>query len=681
MLDVLISCLYEEGLMKRFNFAGVALLTAVVFIFTAQAQRIRVQGNKFFLGDNQIFMLGANTPWNNWNEFGQNFNYNWWNNHFKAMHDSGLNCTRVWISCSGDNPSPGIDATGKIQEPTSQFWTHLESLFQIAENNEIYLMLALISFDHSKEGNNKATEWRAMYNNAGNRQSFVDNYVIPLLNRFGDNPYFWSIDVGNELDWVHENDGVDISNVFDLVARVANAVHQNSEVLVTLGTGAGPKYLSPTYGKNRYSDAELQKLQPGAYLDFYNNHYYDWMKEWFSTPFENGPSSWEIDEKPCVIGEYAAIGHGAGYSPAECLQKAVALGWQGVMPWTSNGVDDNGSLSNFGSAFKTWSDANHDLVFPPKTVNPGPFTLTINQPQGGSITVSPQKDQYNREEEITLTAVPNEGNELLRWSGDASGTTAQITIKITRNMTVSAFFASAGELVRNGTFDNDATSWSLGKGEGYGNSAASASVVDGRYVVEITNGGTEEWHVQVVQAGMKLEAGRSYVFSFDAGSTAERSMFVAVGEAGGEYTKFFQQTVTITTQVQPFSFEFTASASSDNVRVEFNIGKSTAGLSLDNVSLRFADISPVRYSTDSRQKSRGISCSMQRGILHIKTGITGNTSLEGFSPDGRLVFNWKGTTADGFISIPLKGKVPQVVFLKGAVDNQTRFTQKLIIQK
>ena len=75
-----------------------------------------------------------------------------------------------------------------------------------------------------------------------------------------------------------------------------------------------------------------------------------------------------------------------------------------------NGVDVNGSLSN-RSAFKTWSDANHDLVFH-KTVNPGPFTLTINQPQGGSITVSPQKDQYNRDEEITLTAVPNEGNEL-----------------------------------------------------------------------------------------------------------------------------------------------------------------------------------------------------------------------------------------------------------------------------
>ena len=44
------------------------------------------------------------------------------------------------------------------------------------------------------------------------------------------------------------------------------------------------------------------------------------MKEWFSTPFENGPSSWEIDEKPCVIGEYA-LGHGDDYSQQNACRK------------------------------------------------------------------------------------------------------------------------------------------------------------------------------------------------------------------------------------------------------------------------------------------------------------------------------------------------------------------------
>jgi hypothetical protein len=352
-------------------------------------------------------MLGANTPWDKWNDFGHTFNASWWNTEFEKMHNSGVNSTRIWISCNGDNASPGIDASGKISAPTATFWSHVDQLFEIAQTNKNYLMIALISFDHTKHDDKvtnywpTADKWRAMYNSASNRQSFVDNYAIPFAKRYKDNPYFWAIDVGNELDWVHENDSIEKSNVFDLVARVANGVHANSEVLVTLGTGAGPKYLSPTYGINYYSDAELQKLQPGAYIDFYNDHYYDWMLEWFSTPFEKGPSDWKIDEKPCIIGEYAAVGHGTGYNPAECIEKAYNLGWLGVMPWTSNGVDVNGSLSNFGTAFKTWADAHSTLVFPPLEEAPGPFTLSVTTPQGGSITVSPVAQQYEKNAKVT----------------------------------------------------------------------------------------------------------------------------------------------------------------------------------------------------------------------------------------------------------------------------------------
>ena len=230
---------------------AVFFMTSILFC-TAQAQRIKVQGNKFLVGDKPIFMLGANTPWNKWNDFGNNFTADWWNTHFQSLHNNGINCTRIWISCDGANASPGISSSGAVSAPTQAFWDDLAELFQVAQTNKIYLMLAPISFDHSKPGNTNAASWKAMYGSAANRQMFVDNYVIPLVQKFGSNPYFWSIDVGNELDWVFENHGVDTNNVFDLVARVSIGVYKNSEVLVTLGTGAGPKYLSPTFGVNRY---------------------------------------------------------------------------------------------------------------------------------------------------------------------------------------------------------------------------------------------------------------------------------------------------------------------------------------------------------------------------------------------------------------------------------------------
>ena len=90
----------------------------LILSLTVQAQRIKVQGNKFLIGTNPIFMLGANTPWNKWNDFGNNFDSTWWNTHFQSMHNYGMNCTRVWISCDGANASPGINSNGAISAPT-----------------------------------------------------------------------------------------------------------------------------------------------------------------------------------------------------------------------------------------------------------------------------------------------------------------------------------------------------------------------------------------------------------------------------------------------------------------------------------------------------------------------------------------------------------------------------------
>lgn len=39
-------------------------------------------------------------------------------------------------------------------------------------------------------------------------------------------------------------------------------------------------------------------------------------------------------------------------------------GWQGVMPWTSNGVDINGDLSNMGEATKHIKENFNSLVNP-----------------------------------------------------------------------------------------------------------------------------------------------------------------------------------------------------------------------------------------------------------------------------------------------------------------------------
>ena len=359
------------------------LLLMVLGVHTSYAQRISVSGKQFVVNGNRIWLNGANTPWDNWNDFGGSFDYSWWDNHFQTLKDKKVNCTRVWITCNGE-VGININSNGYISGATATFYDHVDQLMQIAQSKGIYLMIALVSFDHVKDNHNNYQRWRNMLGSAANRQSFVDNFVAPFVDRYKDNPYFFAVDVSNEIEWMFENYGVSASNTQDLVARTANKVHSRSKVLVCQGLGLGPKYASPLYEGNYYSDANLSAKQSGAYLDFYKVHYYNWQNPYFSNPFDKSPSDWQINDKPCVIGESAAKGS-AGYTSLQCTQRAFARGWQGYMPWTSNGVDGNGDINDMDDG-SVWFHNNYpNLVYP--ATNTPPPTASQTPYSGSPVTL------------------------------------------------------------------------------------------------------------------------------------------------------------------------------------------------------------------------------------------------------------------------------------------------------
>lgn len=337
--------------------AGFAVLLASL----ASAQRIQVSGTEFVVDGKRIWISGANTPWENWNDFGGKFDPAWWRSQLHALSQNHVNATRVWISCNGENDSPGIKPDGEVTAPTPKFWADADRLFEIAKAERVYLMIALISFDHTKEGNRNYKAWRKMQSSAANRASFVSAYVTPFVKRYASNPYFFAVDVGNELDWHWDNQGMRQEDSVDLIARVANAVHKNSKALVCQGMGTAAKYLSAKYKGDCLSDASLGAAQPGAHIDFYNIHYYDWVRPWFSSPFESSPAEMGLTGKPCIVGEMPSKGS-AGQSIVANYQNAFAKGWQGVMPWTSNGVDANGKLSDMAPGAAWFFGAHPELV-------------------------------------------------------------------------------------------------------------------------------------------------------------------------------------------------------------------------------------------------------------------------------------------------------------------------------
>ncbi len=322
--------------------------------------RVYIEGKKFHVNGKEIWFNGVNTPWQNWDDFGGKFEPEFWEKHYKELREAGINCSRVWVTCSG-NIGVEIAENGFVKGAAKEHWKDLEMLFEAAERNGIYIMATLKSFDNFKDENKKHLSWRAMLQSDEAMDSYVENYVIPFCQRFGKYNSLWSIDLCNEPDWIFENKEcgkIDWKQICRLFGKEAAAIHANSNVLVTVGY-AVIRYNSEKYFGDCGSDEYLQSCYADerAYMDFYSTHYYEWMAPDYGIPFDKSPEEFGIAaHKPVVLGEFPAIGlkgDKAGSKPmntTECYMGCYENGWQGVMAWTSNGVDICGNMETIGPA-------------------------------------------------------------------------------------------------------------------------------------------------------------------------------------------------------------------------------------------------------------------------------------------------------------------------------------------
>jgi len=322
-----------------------------------ESNRIYVEGSQFIRNGERIFFVGGNTPWDKWNDFGDRFNANFWENHFKALHDLGVNGTRVWIVCNG-NSAVKLNRDGTVKNISDKFWTDLDQFFEIAAKNEIYIMATMMSFDCTKAGNTDRENWRAMIKNTNSINDFNNKYISKFVKRYKNNPYLFSMDLCNEPDWIFEHDSISWENLSNLFAQEAVVIHKNSKVLVTVGI-AMTKYNSDSHLGNKVSDSFLQSQykNPKAYLDFYSPHHYAWETKLFKNPFFVSPAEWMSDtSKPIAVGECSAKSCD-GHTLADDYTGAYSLGYGGVFVWTTNGVDRNGGLAELtkgANGFYSW---------------------------------------------------------------------------------------------------------------------------------------------------------------------------------------------------------------------------------------------------------------------------------------------------------------------------------------
>ena len=306
--------------------------------------KVTIDGTKFMVDGNELWINGVNTPWQVWNDFCGNMDEASWESTFALLKQDNINCTRIWVNCNGTGVVR-VDDKGKVYNINEDHWTDLDKLFALAEKYEVYVMPTLLSFDHFKDGNTGAKNWRKLVSSKEGSDDFAEQYCAEFAKRYKDCDWILGVDLMNEPDWVYENEECgklswdDLSYFF---GKCAQAIHENSDLLVTVGLGI-IKYNSDKFNGNMISDERLQTAAGSdkAYVDFYSTHYYMWEKQWFGFPFTVTPEEFGLDgTKPCVIGETSNDDDKeSGMTCAEKYKSSYDNGWNGVMVWMEYRTD------------------------------------------------------------------------------------------------------------------------------------------------------------------------------------------------------------------------------------------------------------------------------------------------------------------------------------------------------
>ncbi len=148
-----------------------------------------------------------------------------------------------------------------------------------------------------------------------------------------------------------------------------------------------------------------------------------------------------------------------------------------------------------------------------------------------------------------------------------------------------------GHALLNGGFDTDTAGWTLATSDG---SNAVIAAEGGELKVDFTAyDGWQQWSTIVSQSGLKLETGKTYVLTFDARSTLDKSVLAEINRGGGGF-HLTAQAIDLTASMQTFTHEITVTGDTDqDGRVSFLLGSQNVdgadftahSIFVDNVTL------------------------------------------------------------------------------------------------
>ncbi len=346
-----------------------------------------------------------------------------------------------------------------------------------------------------------------------------------------------------------------------------------------------------------------------------------------------------------------------------------------------------------------WFEATHIKFSQGARVEGNVLNTTASPAVGGTITRSPDKEGYNNNEAVQLTAKPAEGWEFDGWTGDASGTGANTSVTMNANKNIVANFKPIGvssfNILEDGNFPANSigSSWQLNTGENYGNSAATSSISGGKATVNVTRIGAEAYQPQLIQKDVSLDKGMKYRLTFTASAASARSMSVVIQKATADYDNYASKDFELTTTTQTYTFEFEMKNESDPAaQFAFNLGAVATSVTLSEVKLvHIAEFEPEVKVTLTFDPNGGTlqganSISVEQGAA---IGTLPVPTREGYSFEGWVDSNNVKYTADTKLTADvtvaaswkaikdLSGLLEEVSNLQKQIDTLTSETDNL----
>ncbi len=296
----------------------------------------------FYINDKKWFVLGGN-----WRmiEYGQNFGstgwFPWGNGISKhpgyiqykldLFRRSGITLVRIGLL---DDGRAMFDDQGNVTGFADTFKADVSTFLDMASRYNMKVEFVLVDFMLAGKGENVDGVWvggrKSVIENSQTRAKFINQFLVPFLNEFGNHPAIFGFDVINEPEWIiAKTDGGGWEDVKD-PRRAESPVSSEafdsflSQCAQKIRDHAPDKFV--TVGVS-FTHIDLIRH---ADIDYYALHYYPWMGT-LEDILAKIPK-----DKPWIVEELPGKGNIVQY-----CNKVFDSGGSGVLVWNlSPGIDD-----------------------------------------------------------------------------------------------------------------------------------------------------------------------------------------------------------------------------------------------------------------------------------------------------------------------------------------------------